>query len=85
MDKVTGLHIKAESELGFNFEVRAWTDVKIWCVKGIFKLKALISEKNLGFNGVILNTTFNNDIKSAQNLPVINCCSSQHTVPISTK
>ena len=34
-------------KLGFSFGVRAWTEMAIWCVKGMFMLKIVSSEKNL--------------------------------------
>ena len=33
MVKVTSLLVKAGSGVGFSFEVRAWTEVEIRCVK----------------------------------------------------
>ena len=36
---------KVESGLGFSFGVRAWTEIEIWCVKGMFMLKLVSSEK----------------------------------------
>ena len=31
--------IKAESGPGFSFGVRAWTEMEIWCIKGVCMLK----------------------------------------------
>ena len=45
MVKVTSLLNKAESALGLSFGVRAWTKVKIWCVKGMHLLMVVSSEK----------------------------------------
>ena len=45
MVKVTGLLIKAESGLGFSFGVRAQTEMKIRCVKGMYLLKVVSSGK----------------------------------------
>ena len=39
----------SESGHGFRFGIRAWTEMKVWCVKSMFMLK-LVSEKNVGFN-----------------------------------
>ena len=36
---------QAGSGLGFSFEVRAWTEIEIWCVEGIYRLKLVSSEK----------------------------------------
>ena len=48
--KVTSLLIKAESALGFSFRVRAQTEMKIWCIKGMQLLKVASSEIKLGFS-----------------------------------
>ena len=55
MVKVTSLLIKAGSGLGFNFGVRAWTEMEIWCFKGMYMLKVVSSEKNLGFRDKLMN------------------------------
>ena len=57
MVKVTSLLINAGSGPGFSFGVRAWTEMEIWCVNGMFILKVVSSEKNLWFKG--LNTEWN--------------------------
>ena len=49
--KVTNLLIDAESGLRFSFGVRAQTEMEIWCVKGMYKLKVVSREK--GFKGFI--------------------------------
>jgi len=49
MVKVTSLLITAGSGLGFSFG--AWTEMEIWCIKGMFMLKVVSREKNLGFKG----------------------------------
>ena len=36
---------KAGSGLGFSFEVRAWTEIEIRCIKGMYRLKLVSSEK----------------------------------------
>ena len=36
--------IKARSGLGFSFGVRAWTEVEIRCVKGMYRLKLVYNE-----------------------------------------
>ena len=51
MVKVTSLLAKAGSGVGFSFVVRARTEMEIWCVKGMFRLKLISSEKNSGFKG----------------------------------
>ena len=43
----------SESGHGFRFGIRAWTEMKVWCVKSMFMLK-LGSEKNVGFNSFII-------------------------------
>ena len=43
---VTSLLIKTRSGHGFSFGVRAWTEMEIWCIKGMCRLKVLSSEKN---------------------------------------
>ena len=40
-----GKVIKAGSGLGFSFGVRAWAEMEIWYVKGMFMLKVFSSEK----------------------------------------
>ena len=51
MVKVMSLLVKAGSGLGFSFGVRAWTEMEIWCVEGMYRLKLVSSEKNSGFKG----------------------------------
>ena len=41
------LLIKAGSGVGFSFGVRAWTEMEIQCVKGMYRLKVVSSEKGL--------------------------------------
>ena len=41
------------SGLGFSFGGKAWTEMEIWCVKGMHKLKLVSSEKNSGFKGQV--------------------------------
>ena len=41
MVMVMSLLINAGSGLGFRFEVRAWTEMEIWCIKGMFMLKVV--------------------------------------------
>ena len=38
MVKVTSLLVKAGSGLGLSFGVRAWTEMEIRCVKGMYRL-----------------------------------------------
>ena len=45
MVKVTSLLIKPESALGFSFRVRAQTEMKIWCAKGMCMLEVVSSIK----------------------------------------
>ena len=52
MVKVTSLIVKAGSELRFSFGVRAWTEMEIWCVKGMYRLKLVLCENNSGFKGL---------------------------------
>ena len=40
---VMSLLINAGSELGFRFGVTAWTEMKIWCVKGMLMLNVVSS------------------------------------------
>ena len=35
MVKITSQLIKAGSGRGFSYGVRAWTEIEIWCVKGV--------------------------------------------------
>ena len=48
---VMSLLAKAGSGLGFSFGVRAWTELEIWCVKGMYRLKLTSSEKIQGLKG----------------------------------
>ena len=41
----------AGSGVGFSFGVKAWTEVKIRCVKGMYRLKLISSEKYSGLKG----------------------------------
>ena len=54
MVKVGRLLIEAESVLRLSFGVRAQTEMKIWCIKGMFLLKVVSSENNLGFKGIYI-------------------------------
>ena len=49
MIKVMSLLAKAVSGLGFSFGVRAWTEMEMRCVKGMYRLN-LVS--NLEFKGL---------------------------------
>ena len=51
MVNVMSLLAKAGSTVGFSFGVRAWTEMKIRCVKGMYRPKLISSEKNTGFKG----------------------------------
>ena len=53
MVNITSLPFEAESALEFGFGVRAQTEMKTWCVKGMHMLKVVSSRNNLdvaGFN-----------------------------------
>ena len=54
MAKVTSLLAKAGSGLRFSFGVRAWTEMAIWCVKGMHRLKLVSSENNSLFKGLLI-------------------------------
>ena len=45
MVKVMSLLINAGSGIGFNFAVRVWTEMELWCVKRMFMLKVVSSER----------------------------------------
>ena len=49
MVKVTSLIVRAGSGLRFSFGVRAWTEMEIRCVKGMYRLKLVSCESNSGF------------------------------------
>ena len=49
MVKVTSLITKAGSGLGFSFGVRAWTEMEIRCIKGMYRLKVVPCE---GFKAI---------------------------------
>ena len=51
MVKVTSLLAKAGSGLRFSFGVRAWTEMEIRCVKGMYRLKLVSSRNNSVFKG----------------------------------
>ena len=53
--KVTGLLVKAGSGVGFSFGVRAWTEMEIRCIKGMFRLKLVSSNKNSEIKGLIVS------------------------------
>ena len=53
MVKVMCLLAKAGSGVGLSFGVRALTQMEIRCVKGMFRLKLISSEKNSVFKGLI--------------------------------
>ena len=54
MVKVTCLLAKAGSGVGVSFGVRALTEMEIRCVKGMFRLKVISSEKNSVFKGLMV-------------------------------
>ena len=51
MVNIGSLLAKAGSGVGFSFGVRAWTKVEIRCVKGMYRLKLISSEKYSGLKG----------------------------------
>ena len=52
MVKVMSLLAKVGSGLGFSFGVRAWTEMEIWCAKGMYRLKLVSGERNSGIKGL---------------------------------
>ena len=51
MVKVMSLIVKPGSGLRFSFGVRAWTEMEIQCVKGMYRLKLVSCKNNSGFKG----------------------------------
>ena len=51
MVKVRSLLAKAGSGLRFSFGIRAWTEIEIQCVKGMYSLKLVSGENNSGLKG----------------------------------
>ena len=51
MVKVMSLIVKAECGLRISFGDRAWTEMEIWCVKSMHRLKLVSCENNAGFKG----------------------------------
>ena len=47
MVKVMSLLIKAGTGVGCMFGLRAWTEKDIWCIKGMYRLKVVSSERVL--------------------------------------
>ena len=43
--------VKAGSGLRFSFGVRAWTEMEVRCIKGMYRLKLVSCENNSGFKG----------------------------------
>ena len=43
--------LRLKVETGFSYVVRAWTEIEIRCIKGMYRLKVVSSEKQLGFKG----------------------------------
>ena len=56
MVNITSLLAEAGSGVGFSFGVKAWTEMEIRYVKGMYRLKLVSSENNLGFKGLIVET-----------------------------
>ena len=69
MVKVTCLLAKAGSGVGLSFGVRALTQIEIRCVKGMFRLKLISSEKNSVFKG-LKTGIFPIDRKFARVVPI---------------
>ena len=44
--------LRLEVEVGFSFGVKDWTEMEIRCVKGMYRLKLVSSENDLGFKGL---------------------------------
>ena len=42
---VTNLLVKAGSGLEFSFGIRAWAEMEIRCIKGMYRLKLVSSEQ----------------------------------------
>ena len=57
MVELTSRLILPESAFGLSFGVRAQTEMKIWCIKGMCMLKIVSSEKNSGVKGLLIYTT----------------------------
>ena len=53
MVKFMSLIVKAGSGLRFSFGVKAWTEMEMRCVKGMYRLKLVSRENNSGFKGLI--------------------------------
>ena len=47
----------AGSGLRLSLGVRAWTEMEIWCVKGMHRLKPVSCENNSGFKGLKVSNT----------------------------
>ena len=52
MVNVTNLLAKAGSGVGFSFGVKFWTEMEIWCINSMYRLKLIASEKNSWFNSL---------------------------------
>ena len=52
MVNITSLLAKAGSGVGFSFGVKAWTEMEIRCIKGMYRVKLISSANNLGFKGL---------------------------------
>ena len=87
MVKVTSLLAKASSGLRFSFGVRAWTEMKIQCIKSVCRLKLVSSEYNSGFKGFLRKASFCS-LKACtlKNLPphkqIFHCASCSTTWPL---
>ena len=45
--------LRLKVDLGsYSFGVRAWTEMEIWCIKGMYRLKLVSSENNSEFKGI---------------------------------
>ena len=43
--------LRLEGGLGFSFGVGAWTEMEMWCVNSMYRLKLALSEKIQGLKG----------------------------------
>ena len=51
MVNVTNLLVKTGSGVGFSFGVKAWTEMEIRWVKGMYRIKLISSGNNSGLKG----------------------------------
>ena len=58
MAEVTSLLVKAGSVHGFSYGGRAWTEMEIRFIKGMYRLKLVSSEKIQGLKGFNINSQY---------------------------